>query len=89
MAAAIKGLIWVFMTILQEPTTITFYTDSSIVFHTIVKGTGLTLRASLLLQRLFVKMWEIKQNAGHGLLVPWIPSQENLAAPLSREYIPP
>jgi hypothetical protein len=89
MAAALRGFIWAYRDLLTEPTTLTLYTDSSVVFHTLVKGTGLTLRASPLLQNIFVKMWTIKEKAGHGLMVRWIPSQDNLADPLSREYNPP
>jgi ribonuclease HI len=84
MAAALKGLIWVITTILKEPTMIILYTDSTVVYYTIVKGTGLTLRASPLLQQLFVKMYILKNKAGHGLVVQWVPSAQNLADPLTR-----
>jgi hypothetical protein len=70
--------------ILQEPTTITLYTDSSTVYHTLVKGTGLTLQASPLLQKIFVAMWIMKNKARHGLVVRWVPSEHNLADPLTR-----
>jgi ribonuclease HI len=84
MAAALKGLIWCMTSIVQEPTTITLFTDSSVVYYTLVKETGLTLRASSLLQDLFVHMWYLKNKAGHGLVVWWIPSKQNLADPLTR-----
>jgi hypothetical protein len=60
MAAALKGLIWRMTTLVQEPTTITLFSDSAIVYHTLVKGTGLTLRALSLLQQIFVRMWMLK-----------------------------
>lgn len=51
MATALKGLIWYMQYHLTRPTTITFYTDSSVVYATLVKGTGLTLRSSAILQQ--------------------------------------
>jgi hypothetical protein len=68
MTAALRGLLWCMNDILQEPTTITLYTDSSVVYHTLVRGTGLTLRASPLVQKVFVAMRIIKNKAGHGLV---------------------
>lgn len=88
MAAAIIGLLWTF-TLLQQPTNITLLTDSMVVYHTLSKGTGLTLRASRTLQKLYIKMCLIKIWTGHSLVVRWVPSGSNLADPLSREYSPP
>jgi hypothetical protein len=89
MAAALRGLLWYIRDVLTEPTTITLYTDSSTVYYTLVKGTGLTLRASPLLQQLFVATWMNKNKAGHGLVVRWVPSEHNLADPLTRGVHPP
>jgi hypothetical protein len=87
MAAALKGLIW-YMRTLDEPTTITLYTDSSIVYYFFVRGIGVTSRRSLILQQLYYTMFKIKIQAGHGLVVRWVPSSENLAGPLSRGVHP-
>jgi hypothetical protein len=86
MAAALIGLQWM-MNRLQEPTTIILYTNSSVVYHTLVRGSGLTLRSSTLLQNLCIKQFVNKVNAGHGLVVCWVPSAENLADPLSRSVL--
>jgi ribonuclease HI len=88
MAAALKGLLWFIRTQLRQPTTITLATDSSTVYYTLEKGTGLTLRSSAILQKLHVSvMYEIIK-AGHALVVRWVPSEQNLADPLTREYAP-
>jgi ribonuclease HI len=84
MAAALKGLIWCANSQLEQPTTLTLFTDSQVVYHTIVKGTGITLRSSPLLQDLYVTLYMIFNKAGHSLVVRWIRSQANLADPLSR-----
>jgi ribonuclease HI len=89
MAAALRGLQWCIQEHLTQPTNITLFTDSVVVYHTLVKGTGLTLRASSLLQDLFVNTWIMKNKAGHGLVVRWVPSEQNLADPLSREIHSP
>jgi hypothetical protein len=68
MAAALQGLILCFRTQLDVPTTVTLFTDSTIVYYTIVKGTGLTLRSSPLLQDLYFVMYELMNKAGHGKL---------------------
>jgi hypothetical protein len=78
MAAALKGAIW-YMRSLEHPTTVTLYTNSSIVFYLLVRATGVTLRRSLILQELYFKMYTIKIQAVHGLVVRWVPSRENLA----------
>jgi hypothetical protein len=51
------------------------HTDSYVVYYSLVKGTGLTLQASPLLQILYVRMLILKNKAGHGLVVRWIPSE--------------
>jgi hypothetical protein len=84
MVAVLKGLIWTITSQLQQPTTITLFTDFSVVYYSLVKGTGLTLRASPLLQNMYVGMLLLKNKAGHGLVVRWIPSEQKLADPLSR-----
>jgi hypothetical protein len=83
MAATLQGLLWMFCQ-LDQPTTVTIYTDSSSVYYSLVKGTGRTLRQSLRLQTLYVQMFKNKIQAGHGLVVRWVLSAENLADPLSR-----
>jgi ribonuclease HI len=82
MAAALQGLLWIYQH-LHEPTMVTLYTDSSVVYYTLVKGTGQTLCQSLRLQNLYCNMFKIKIQAGHGLVTRWVPSAENLADPLS------
>jgi hypothetical protein len=80
MAAALKGLIW-FMTVqLVQATTITLVTDSRNVYY--------TLRSSAILQQLYVKMLYLLIKSGHALVVRWVPSEQNLADPLTREYAP-
>jgi ribonuclease HI len=73
MAAALEGLQWLFSHLLQ-PHSITLLTDSTVVYYTLVKGTGVTLRRSLRLQNLFVNMFRNKVRAGHGLVTSWIPN---------------
>jgi ribonuclease HI len=84
MAAALLGLSWCIQQCLQQPTRITLHTDSMVVYHTLVKGSGWTLRSSALLQKLYVKMYILMNKAGHGLVCQWIPSGQNPADPLSR-----
>jgi hypothetical protein len=79
-AAAIVGLPQ-FQRTLQRPTDTTLCTDSAVVYHTLLKGTGTTLRYSPLLQDLYVQMFINKVKSGHGLVVRWVPSEENLADP--------
>jgi ribonuclease HI len=88
MAAALKGLIWCIRHCLHQPTAITLHTDSTIVYHTIVKGGGWTLRSSALVQRLYVQMYIEMNKAGHSLVCRWVPSEENLADPLTRGVHP-
>jgi ribonuclease HI len=88
MAAALWGLLWCCQHCLTQPTTVTLHTDSSVVYHTIVKGGGLTLRSSALLQNLYIKLYMIMNKAGHGLVCRWVPSQQNLADPLTRGLHP-
>jgi hypothetical protein len=87
MAAALRGLIW-YMQTLHRPTTVTLCTDSSVVYYTLLKGRGLTLRSSAILQTLYCKMLLLKIKAGHALVLRWVLSHENLADPLTREYPP-
>jgi ribonuclease HI len=56
MAAAIVGLIQ-FLPTLDQPTNITLYMDSLVVFYSFVRGTGFTLRRSLLLQKTLCKVY--------------------------------
>jgi hypothetical protein len=69
---------------LDQPTTLNLYTDSQVVYHTIVMGTGITLRSSPLLLDLYYVLYTNLNKAGHSLVVRWIPSHANLADPLSR-----
>jgi hypothetical protein len=81
MAAPLAGLIWITQQ-RHQPTTVSLHTDSSVVCHSLVRGTGLNLRS----HELFYIRWLVnKLDSGHGLLVRWIPSADNLAdPPLSR-----
>jgi hypothetical protein len=88
MAAAIVGL-HQFQRTLTALTTITLCMDSAVVYHTQNKGTGSTLRYSLLLKNLYVQRMINKLKSGHGLVVRWVPSAENLADPLSRGVLAP
>jgi hypothetical protein len=83
-SAAIEGIIWCAQQALEQPTTLTVFTDSTIVYHTLVKGKGWTLRASPLLQNRYVQMYRMLNKAGHCLVTRWIPSDRNLADPLTR-----
>jgi hypothetical protein len=83
MAAAIIGL-HQFQHTLRHPTTITLCTNSAVVYHTLLKGTGTTVRYSVLLQNLYIQYYMNKVKSGHGLVVRWVPSEDNLADPLSR-----
>jgi hypothetical protein len=87
MAAVLKGAIR-YMQTLEQPTAVTLFTDSLVVYHTLVKGTGVTLRRSLILQQLYARLYQIKTQAGHGLVVRWVSSDENLADLLSRGVHP-
>jgi hypothetical protein len=49
-AAAISGLLCLMRTQLRRPTTITLCTDSASVYYSLLKGAGLTLRSSPILQ---------------------------------------
>ena len=54
MAMAMKGLDWAMDTWTRQPTTITLSTDSTIVHHTLCKGTGSLLFREPLLQDLYI-----------------------------------
>jgi hypothetical protein len=84
MSAATERVIWCCDRALDQPTTITLYTDSMIVFATLVRGKGMTLRASTLLQDRYFVMYKGLNKAGHSLVARWIPSERNLADPLTR-----
>jgi hypothetical protein len=84
MAAALIGLHWYAQNVLQHPTTIHLHTDSSIVYYSLVRGTGVTLRYTPVLQNLYIAWLINKVYTGHGLVVHWVPSHLNLADPLSR-----
>jgi hypothetical protein len=83
MAAAMAGLVWLSQQ-LHQPTTITLATDSSIVYHSLCQGSGITLCQNPILKELYVTWLMNKMNTGHGLVVQWVPSEQNLADPLSR-----
>jgi hypothetical protein len=74
---------------LTSPTTVTLCTDSAVVYHTLNKGAGSTLRYSTLLKNLYIQYLINKVKSGHGVVVPWVPSAENLADPLSRGVLAP
>jgi hypothetical protein len=84
MLAGLEGVIWCCRRALQEPTTLTLFTDSSVVYATIVRGKGITLRASPLLQNRYFTMYQELTKAGHGLVARWMPPERNLADPLAR-----
>jgi hypothetical protein len=83
-----EAFLW-FMRSLDQPTTITVYTDSSSVYHSLVRGPRLTLRTFEILKNLYAVMIINKQKSGHGLVVSWVPSAENMADPLSRGVLAP
>jgi hypothetical protein len=78
--AALVGLLWIIKNCVTEPTTITLCTSSSVVYYTLLKGTGF-LRNNPLLQNLYLSMIAYKIQTGHGLVIRWVPSQANLADP--------
>jgi hypothetical protein len=84
MAAALVDLHWYAQNVLQEPTTVHLYTDSSVVYYSLSRGTGVTLRYTPVLQNLYIAWLINKVYTGHGLVVHWVPSHLNLADPLSR-----
>jgi hypothetical protein len=69
---ALAGILWM-MTSLNQPMNIILLTDSDIVYHSFVKGSGLTPRSSEILKNLYIQMYINKQNLGHGV-VRWVPS---------------
>jgi hypothetical protein len=84
MAAALIGLHWYAQQVLRHPTTIHLHTDSTIVYYTLVRGTGVTLCQTPILQNLYMAWLINKVYTGHGLVVHWVPSHCSLADPLSR-----
>jgi ribonuclease HI len=85
-AAALFALIW--CGCLRQPTAITLATDSAVTYYVLSTGKGSTIRYNTWLQCIFVKWFEIKVNRGHSLVVHWVPSQANLAEPVSRDVLP-
>jgi hypothetical protein len=85
MAAALAGLLCINRQ--PAPTTITLCTDSAVVYHTLVKGSGITPRSCEILRNMYIQVLLNKVNSSHGLVVRWVPSTENLADPLSREVL--
>jgi hypothetical protein len=69
MAVALVGLHWYLQDVATQPTTVFLYTDSSVVYHTLSRGTGLTLRTNVLLQNLYISFLINKVYTGHGLVV--------------------
>lgn len=86
MAAALRDIISYITNHLNIPTTINLFTDSSVVAAALLKGTGLTLRSSAILQTLYCTVLFYLIKAGHALVVRWIRSEENLADPFTREF---
>jgi ribonuclease HI len=87
LAAALVGLIHTANN-QQEPTTITLATDSAIVYYVLMTEKGATLRRHKLLQELYTTYFTIKSKRCHRLIVQWVPSDANLADPVSRRYSP-
>jgi hypothetical protein len=82
-AAALHALITI-TEVFHNPVNITLYTDSEVAYYTLMSGKGCTFRNSLLFQQLYALWFRNKVNSGFGLVVRWIPSQANLADPVSR-----
>jgi hypothetical protein len=86
MEEAFRRFIW-YKRQLSQPATLTLCTESAVVYYTLAKGTGLILRSLALFQTLyFYKL--LKLQAGHALVFRWVPSDENQAYSLTREYPP-
>jgi hypothetical protein len=81
-AAALFALIWA-GTRLRQPTALTLDTDSTVAYYTLSTGKGYTFRHNVWLQALYIKWFQIKMDRGHGLVLRWVPSQANLADPVS------
>jgi hypothetical protein len=69
---------------LRSASPINLSTDCSVVYYTLVKGTGSMMRSQDILQDLQVTMTMERIKSGYGLLVRWVPSEANLAEPFSR-----
>jgi hypothetical protein len=65
-------------------TTITIATDSALAYYILSTGKGKTLRMYNILQQLYITWLLIKSKRGHRLVVRWVPSDANLAGPVSR-----
>jgi ribonuclease HI len=87
LAAALFALIWVGSR-LRQPTAITIATDSTVVYYVLSTGKGYTMRHNQWLQSLYIRWFSIKIHRGHGLVMRWVPSQANLADPVSRGILP-
>jgi hypothetical protein len=81
-AAALHALI-IITEVFHNPVNITLYTDSAVAYYTLMSGKGCTFRNSLLLQQLYALWFRNKVNSGFDLVGRWIPSQANLADPVS------
>jgi hypothetical protein len=86
-ATALFALIWCGSR-LRQSTAITIATNSTVVYYVLSTGKGYTIRHNTWLQCLYLKWFSIKVNRGHGLVVRWVPSQANLADPVSRGVLP-
>jgi ribonuclease HI len=86
-AAALFALIWIGRRCYQ-PTAVTLATDSTVVYYTLSTGKGFTFRHTPMLQMLYVCWFQIKIDRSHGLVLRWVPSNANLADPVSRGVLP-
>jgi hypothetical protein len=65
-------------------TTITLEMDLLVVYYVLKTGKGATLWYNVLLQELSATYFKIKSERGHRLVVRWVPTDANLADPVSR-----
>jgi hypothetical protein len=79
-AAALFALVWIGAH-LRQPT---LATDSTVAYYALSTGKGLTIRYNMSLQCIYSKWFQIKMDRGHGLVLRWVPSEANLADPVSR-----
>jgi hypothetical protein len=85
-AAALFALIWIGRRCYQ-PTATTLATDSTVAYYTLSTGKGYTFRHTPMLQ-MYVCWFQMKIDRGHGLVLRWMPSNANLADPVSRGVLP-